>query len=226
MVPKTRVLLVELKGRKSQSFAHELTAKGYEVALARTGRKAAETLASFEPNVLVVDTTFSPWAGEFVCHTVRSLVPGVPMIYIGAAGRPQPPWLRADVFLRQPFTIRKLINRIQRLLPSADGPTLQVGQLTLHVEKRSLHRNKREHRLTPKQAHLLEVLMRHPGELITRRELMKRVWDTDYMDDTRTLDVHIRWVREAAEADPSKPRYIKTVRGKGYQFAIPPTETA
>ena len=80
---------------------------------------------------------------------------------------------------------------------------------------------KGERRLTPKLAHLLAQFMRHPHQVLTRRELMRRVWHTDYIGDTRTLDVHIRWVREIIEEKPAKPQFLKTVRGKGYILAIP-----
>jgi DNA-binding response OmpR family regulator len=224
MAPQVQILLVELKRREPRSFARDLRDKGYDVATAKTGRQAREILASYRPDVIVMDTTDYPSSGVFVCHMLRTLTSGTPLIYVRAAGRQPPLSIRADIYLEQPFTTRKLVNRINRLLPSVDGPTFRAGPLTLSVDKRSLHRNNREHRLTPKQAHLLEVLMRHSGRVISRRELMKRVWDTDFMDDTRTLDVHIRWVREAVESNPSRPRYIRTVRGRGYQFAIPPEE--
>ena len=156
----------------------------------------------------------------------RMMSSGAPLIYISAARNTPPPSIRADISLNHPFTIRKLLNRINQLLPSVDSLIFQVGPLTLNVDKRSLLKNHRERRLTPKQAHLLEVLMRHPGQVVPRSELMQRVWETDFLDDTRTLDVHIRWVREAVEDNPSKPRYITTVRGKGYQFAIPEEEAS
>ena len=76
-------------------------------------------------------------------------------------------------------------------------------------------------RLTPRQAQLLEVFMRHPGQTLTREFLMRTVWNTNYMGDTRTLDVHVRWIRERIEKDPSSPRYLRTVRGVGYRFGVP-----
>jgi DNA-binding response OmpR family regulator len=152
---------------------------------------------------------------------VRTIAPGVPLIYISAAGKSLPPAIRTDASLTHPFTIRKLINRLNRLLASRDGPTYRAGPLTLYVTKRAVLANRRERRLTPKQTQLLAALMQRPGEVISRRELIRTVWDTEFMGDTRTLDVHIRWVREAIEDNPSKPRYITTVRGKGYRFSIP-----
>jgi DNA-binding response OmpR family regulator len=219
------ILLIEGRGGASHSFAPALRSKDYEVTIARTGRRARHMLTRFRPDVIVMDTSHSRSNGVRICTMLRTAAPRVPLIYISPSDRPRPTTLRADIFLVQPFTVRKLVNRIKRLLPSAEGPVLESGPLSLNTEKRSLNRNHRDHRLTPKQAHLLEVLMRHPGQVLSRRHLMKTVWQTDFMDDTRTLDVHIRWVREAIEENPSKPRYLITIRGKGYRFAIPADES-
>lgn len=218
------ILLVEGRGGVSQSFAPALKSKGYDVTVARTGRRARYLLTRFRPDVIVVDTSRSPSNGVRTCKLLRTTAPRIPLIYIAPPDRPRPPSLRADICIALPFTIRKLVNRVKRLLPSAEGPVLEAGPLALNTEKRSLCRNHREHRLTPKQADLLKVLMSHPGQVLSREQLMKTVWQTDFMDDTRTLDVHIRWVREAIEHNPSKPRYLVTIRGKGYRFAIPPDE--
>ena len=224
MVAEAHILLVELRRGKAHSFGPELLKKGHSVIIAKTGRKAKETLSSFKPHVIVLDTAFSSTNGARTCTMLRATAPRIPLIYICEAGRVPPPSIRAEITLVHPFTIRKLSNRINRLLPSTDSPTLQAGPITLILDKRSLVKNQREHRLTPKQAQLLELFMQRPGQVISRRELMNVVWETDFMDDTRTLDVHIRWVREAIEDNPSKPRYLTTIRGKGYKFAIPAEE--
>jgi DNA-binding response OmpR family regulator len=218
------ILLVEGRGGVSHSFAPALRSKDYEVTVARTGRRARYLLTRFRPDVIVIDTSRSPSSGVRTCQLLRTTAPRVPLIYVCPADRPRPTALRADIILALPFTIRKLVNRIKRLLPSAEGPVLEAGPLALNTEKRSISRNHRDHRLTPKQSQLLEVLMSHPGQVLSRQWLMKTVWETDFMDDTRTLDVHVRWVREAIEENPSKPRYLVTIRGKGYRFAVPPDE--
>jgi len=96
-----------------------------------------------------------------------------------------------------------------------------VGDVALNLEQRCVVRGNRETHLTPKQAHLLEILMRHPGEILSRAFLMKQVWDTDYLGDTRTLDVHVHWVRNAIEQDPRSPVYLRTIRRIGYRFEPP-----
>jgi DNA-binding response OmpR family regulator len=221
MAALAKILLIEGKGKNVRSFRRELEEKGFQVAVVHSGRKAQDVLASFRPAVVIMDSSNYPSSGVRICKTIRLMASRVPLIYIAAAGKPPPSSIRAHISLRHPFTIRKLVNRVNQCLPSSDGLTLHAGPLTLNVDKRSLHKNQREHRLTPKQAQLLEVLMRHPGQVLRRSELMRKVWETDFLDDTRTLDVHIRWVREAVEDNPSKPRFITTIRGKGYKFAIP-----
>lgn len=98
--------------------------------------------------------------------------------------------------------------------------TLAVGGLTLDLEARQVKTQRGSHRLTPKECRLLEVLMLHPGKVLTRKLLMKEVWETDFLDDTRTLDVHICWLRKKIEENPRRPRYIRTVRGTGYRFGV------
>jgi len=126
----------------------------------------------------------------------------------------------ADLVLARPFTGRKLLNRIVRMLPDSVGDVLRVGDFTLNPDSRSLRVGKTEYHLTPMKAHLLEVFMRHPGEVLSREFLMKQVWHTDYLGDTRTVEVHIRWLREIIEADANHPVYLQTIRGVGYRLNI------
>ncbi|MBN1317361.1 MAG: response regulator transcription factor [Anaerolineales bacterium] len=223
MVFHPHILLIEGSGSSTQSLGPELVNKEYRVTITKTGREAIDILSSLNPAIIILDTRFTRTNGARVFKMLRSTATGVPLIYISPSTRPTPPSIRAEVSLKPPFTIRKLTNRIERLLPSENGPVFQAGPLTLYIDKRTLQKNNRERRLTPKQAQLLEIFMRNPGEIISRRHLMKTVWETDFMDDTRTLDVHIRWVREAIEDNPSRPRILTTVRGKGYLFSVPLT---
>ena len=120
--------------------------------------------------------------------------------------------------LKLPFTIRKLLNRITPLLPGDGQHMLHLGHIRLDLERKRVRCQGREARLTPRLTHLLEVLMQHAGEVVERQQLFKEVWETDYTVDTRTLDVHISWLREALEEDPRHPQYLKTIRGLGYRL--------
>ncbi len=126
--------------------------------------------------------------------------------------------------LRMPFTPRKVLNRVKKAVGCLLGNVITVGDLSLNIDQRCVSRGDTVHRLTPRQAKLLEVFMRHAGKTLTRKFLMETVWETDYMGDTRTLDVHVRWIRERIEVKPGSPRYLRTVRGIGYRFGLPSDE--
>jgi DNA-binding response OmpR family regulator len=161
--------------------------------------------------------------GARTCRRLKKNREDLPIIHVRAAGEPEDLEAEADVYLEQPFTPRKLLNRVKDLLPidHAIEETVRYGHISLYLSKKSVDAGQGENRLTPKLTHLLEQFMRHPRQVLTRRELMQRVWKTDYIGDTRTLDVHIRWVREHIEQNPAKPKFLKTVRGKGYILSIP-----
>jgi len=154
---------------------------------------------------------------------MRDTLNGVPIIHIRsdkhAVGDEKAG--PGDISLDMPFTARKLHNRVLRLLPDDSDEELSQGPVKLDLRHRVVRAHGKEKRLTPKCAGLLEQFMRHPGETLDRSFLMKKVWDTDYVGDTRTLDVHVRWLRERIEEDPSSPQYLRTVRGVGYRFGVP-----
>ena len=159
---------------------------------------------------------------------LRAELGGLPIIHIRAANVPLTP-SEADVVLALPFTSRKLINRIERFsVPPVESSLLESGPFSLNLEQQTLTTPWNEKKLTPKLVTLMELFMQSRDQILGRKEIMQKVWDTDYIGDTRTLDVHIRWLRKVVEPNPRKPQYITTVRGKGYCFVIPPaaeTET-
>jgi DNA-binding response OmpR family regulator len=159
------------------------------------------------------------------CRRLRQLLVGTPIIHTRLAGAHLDDDAGADVYLMKPYTPRKVLNRVRSLLPadSYDEEVVRAGDLTFFVSKPSVSvTGTSENQLTPKQACLLEEFLRHPNQVLTRRQLMRNVWQTDYVGDTRTLDVHIRWVREAIEENPSQPKRLITVRGVGYILQVPP----
>jgi DNA-binding response OmpR family regulator len=127
----------------------------------------------------------------------------------------------ANVYLAQPFTSRKLINRVVRMLPGDERYTLEAGPIKLNLAQGKVRCLKKETRLTPKLTKLLELFIQNPGRLMMRKTLIRKVWHTDYTGDTRTLDVHMSWLRQAIEPDPTRPRFIKTIRGMGYRLDLP-----
>jgi DNA-binding response OmpR family regulator len=209
------------------SLGPSLEKRGYIVSAVRSRKKALEQVGTDKPDLIVVDATSPRLDGGRTCQALRQKVGEVPIILISEGGSGSGR-AEADFHLTAPFTFRKLANRIKRAVQSSEqsGETLQVGGLILNLDRRSVTRGKKKHQLTPKECNLLETFMRNPGKVLSRKFLMKNVWDTDYLGDTRTLDVHVRWIREKIEENPSSPVYLCTVRGVGYRFEVPEPEPA
>lgn len=160
-------------------------------------------------------------SGSRMSRTARASLDGVPIILISPSGTQPDPGNGSSVTLVQPFTPRKLVNRVIRLLPGDERYVLKAGPVKLNLAQRKVRVNGKEARLTPKQAKLLELFMHNPGKLLTRKKLIREIWLTDYTGDTRTLDVHMSWLRHAIERDPSAPEFLHTIRGMGYRFDLP-----
>ncbi len=170
------------------------------------------------PDVVVVDAASMRTSGRRICQSIRQFAETLPIVLVieqAAEGEEKPD---ADVVLVQPFTLQKLVNRIRPLLPAEHSHLITAGALQLHPEQRWVRVQGRQVALTPRLVMLLKILMEHPGEVIGREELFRQVWETEYTGDTRTLDVHVSWLRQAVEENPRRPRYIKTVRGMGYRL--------
>lgn len=220
---KAVILLVEGKRAGQNTAVSALKKAGHTFTLCNTGNEAIKTLSNFTPHLIIFNAATMRTNGSRICRRIKRNDEALPIIHIRAAGETKDLTAEADVYLEQPFTPRKLLNRVRDLLPIdyANEEIVRYGHITLFLSKKAVDvSGKGESRITPKLAHLLEQFMRHPCQVLTRRELMQRVWKTDYIGDTRTLDVHIRWAREHIEENPAKPRFLKTVRGKGYILNI------
>ncbi len=218
-----RVLIVERGHAQQPSYADALK-KRYEVIMASSGKQAIEIAAAQSPRVVILDAISMRTPGARICQQLRDHIAHTPLIHLHPGQKIEVESC-ADVVFFQPFTSRKLVNAIERLLGEADTPTpngiLSVGPFTLNAERKILLFNGQEQPLTPKLVQLVAVFLQNPGETLDRKRLMEQVWNTDYMGDTRTLDVHVRWIRRAIEADPGKPMFLKTVRGIGYRLDLP-----
>jgi DNA-binding response OmpR family regulator len=216
------ILLIEGRAAGENSFAPILQAKGYRTVVVHSGREALQKLRGEGPGLVILDSCSLRSPGTRIIQALRRKGRETPLILVRPERRraaAAPDALDVDAVLVYPFTPRKLLNHVARLAPDDGAEELTVGDLRLNLEQRCVRTPRRErHLLTPKQVKLLEVFMRKPGEVLSRSYLMKHVWNTDYLGDTRILDVHIRWVREIIEENPSRPRYLITVRGTGYRF--------
>ncbi len=219
-----RVLVIERNQVQNPSFSEALK-KRYEVFTAPSGRKGLALAGEFSPGVIVLDAISMRTPGDRVCQLLREHLPTTPLVHL-FPGDKRKAQSCAEVVLTHPFTARKLINSIERLLQKQMAPqtgsveAVVCGPFALDMSRRVLRFQGQETALTPKLAQLIEIFMRHPGQTLDRKMLMSQVWNTDYLGDTRTLDVHIRYIRQAVESDPSKPVYFKTVRGIGYRLEI------
>ena len=216
------ILLIEKQSSRAPTFEAALERKGYHLAVVPTGSGALGWAKDATPVMVILNAASLGSSGVRICAQVTEAV-SAPVIHILAEDAPRLDHNEAtcDVRLRLPFTARKLVNRIKRLLPVGDEELVRLAGIELATGSSVVRVHGRETRLTPKAASLLELFLQHPGETLERSFLMRQVWDTAYVGDTRTLDVHVRWVRQAIEPDPGSPTFIRTVRGKGYRFDDP-----
>jgi DNA-binding response OmpR family regulator len=213
-----RILWIEGKRADSPSFIPTLRKKDYWVETFATGSAAMDRLMEFDPDLIVINAASMRTSGKRICHEIHEKASETPIVLILDASQETPVDTQAKVVLKLPFTTRKLLNRIQPLLPGDGEDMLHVGNIRLDLERKRVRCQGRETRLTPRLTRLLEILMQHPGEVIERERLFQEVWSTHYTEDTRTLDVHISWLRQAIEEDARNPRFIRTIRGVGYRL--------
>jgi DNA-binding response OmpR family regulator len=215
-----RILWIEGKRAEGPSFIPNLRRKGYAVEVVSTGNAALDRVVRLDPDLAVVNAASMRTSGKRICRSLRERMNGLPIVLIAGEEQPTPIDACANVVLSLPFTSRKLLNSIVPLLPGNGGHMLHVGPIRLDLEHKRVRCQGREARLTPRLMTILRILMQHPGELLDRAVLFRQVWDTEYTGDTRTLDVHISWLRHALEEDPRNPQFLKTIRGVGYRLDI------
>jgi two-component system, OmpR family, phosphate regulon response regulator PhoB len=220
------ILLLEGRRAGASSLAPALAQhRNLGVTVVHTASAARASLAECSFDLIVYDASTMRTSGVRTCQRLKAASSGLPIIHCRSNDISFDHQIGADVYLLRPFTARKLTNRIRSLLPANDltEPIVRAGCLTFFPLKRSVDvAGKGEHRLTPKLASMLEQFLRHPNEVMGRERLMKSVWKTSYVGDTRTLDVHVRWMREIIEDDPASPTLLRTIRGVGYIFSVPP----
>jgi DNA-binding response OmpR family regulator len=217
---KARILLIERKKPAHPSFKGGLIKKDFQVESVFSIKMALMHLKENTPDLVLIDAASMQTSGRRICQSVREHTDGIPVVLVVDQNADKPNKAGAHVTLVWPFTLQKLLNRIKPYLPSDQKNLLEVGPLKLDTEQRWVRCEGKQARLTPRLVTLLKTLMEHPGEVVERNNLFRIVWDTAYTADTRTLDVHVSWLREALEDDPRHPRFIKTVRGVGYRLDL------
>ena len=212
------ILLVEGRKPAAQRLTPILEEQGFLVLAAHTKREAWSKVQEDSPSAIILDTPSMRFSEQRFCLALREGGYDVPVLMLLPDGAEAAATSDIRSSLRYPFSPKQLIGRVNRLLPDPDDEILSVAGVVFYVTQHCVVCSGRETHLTPKQARLLDTFMRHPGEVLTRAYLMKQVWDTEYLGDTRTLDVHIHWLRKAIEGDPKSPSRICTVRRQGYCF--------
>ena len=223
----TRVLVVEDEESYSDALSYMLRKEGFEVAVAPTGTVALETFDRTGADLVLLDLMLPGLSGTEVCRTLRQKS-NVPVIMLTAKDSEIDKVvgleLGADDYVTKPFSSRELVARIRAVLrrrgedevvlPAA----LEAGPVRMDVERHVVTVRGDHVQLPLTEFELLEVLLRNAGRVLTRMQLIDRVWGADYVGDTKTLDVHVKRLRAKIEEDPGTPRYIVTVRGLGYKF--------
>lgn len=214
------IMVIEGRHAEAPSFAADLQKKGFDVQIVQNGGQALARLQEVSPSVMVINAPTLRSTGLRICQALREQDTKLPIILIVEKNNELAIKNAADVVIALPFTVQKLVNRIKPLLPGDGKNVLHVGPIRLDLEKRRVRCLGKSTRLTPRLVTLLSMLMEKHGEVVEREPLFKTVWDTNYTGDTRTLDVHISWLRRAIEVDPNNPKFLKTIRGVGYRLDI------
>jgi DNA-binding response OmpR family regulator len=216
---KTTLLVIEGRHAEIPSFAADLQKKGFDVVSAQNGSEAVSKLKQTNPSLVVVNAPSLRSTGIRICLSIRKKDSKVPIILIVENEKLVDKEL-ADSVLSLPFTVQKLVNRIKALMPGDGDNMVSIGPIRLDVENRRVRSLGKNTKLTPRLITLLQILMDKHGEVVEREALFKKVWETNYTGDTRTLDVHISWLRRAIELDPDNPKFLKTIRGVGYRLDV------
>jgi len=225
----TRILVVEDEESFSEALAYLLGKEGFEVVVADTGTAAVELFDKHGSDLVLLDLMLPGLSGTEVCRQLRTRS-SVPIIMLTAKDAEIDKVvgleLGADDYVTKPYSSRELIARIRAVLRRhgdlgeivEDNGSLVAGPVRMDVDRHQVSVNNTSIALPLKEFELLEFLMRNSGRVLTRMQLIDRVWGSDYVGDTKTLDVHIKRLRAKIEVDPANPVFIQTVRGLGYKL--------
>jgi len=223
----TRILVVEDEESFSDPLSYLLRREGYEVAVADDGPAALDEFDRNGADLVLLDLMLPGLPGTEVCRQLRARG-NVPVIMLTAKDSEIDKVvgleLGADDYVTKPYSSRELVARVRAVLRRGTEPevlvpaAVEVGPVRMDVERHVVTVNNATVNLPLKEFELLEILLRNAGRVLTRMQLIDRVWGSDYVGDTKTLDVHVKRLRSKIEPDPANPRFLVTVRGLGYKF--------
>ena len=227
------ILVVEDDATLRETLVDALEVEGFRIVSAADGRDALVRFRADKPDLVLLDLMLPELSGIEVCRIIRA-ESGVPIVMLTAKDSELDKVvgleLGADDYVTKPFSLRELSARIRALFrrteqvaaPDAAGANVvDLGRVQVDLAGHRLLRDGEAVAIKPKAFELLAFLLRHPGQAFTRDQLLERVWGYDYAGETRTVDVHVHWLRSTLEDDAAAPRFIHTVRGVGYVFRRP-----
>lgn len=231
---RTTILLVEDDPSLREALEYNLDKEGYRVLSAPDGKQAVELALMEKPDLIVLDIMLPELDGFEVCRILRKEM-DTPVLMLTARSDEVDKIvgleIGADDYLTKPFSIRELLARIKALLrrsaiagtasgpkPTQEAAVLTAGRISMDLSGHKVSLNGAAVYLNPKEFDMLAFLVKNKGLVLSRSHILQTIWGYDYEGDTRTVDVHVRWLRKKIEDDPSQPRHIVTVRGVGYKF--------
>lgn len=227
MIQQT-ILVVDDEEHILELIKFNLKKNGYYVITATNGIDALKAVKEHIPQLVLLDLMLPGMDGYEVCKEIRkeSLLCNIPIIMITAKGEEVDKILGlelgADDYITKPFSVRELLARVKALLRRAvmsyEDKSISFGEIYVNFDKHEVTKNQEKIELTLKEFELFEMLCKNKGRVITREVLLEKIWGYEYVGETRTVDVHIRHLRQKIEEDDKKPKYIQTVRGIGYRF--------
>jgi two-component system response regulator RegX3 len=225
---KYRILVVEDESAISEPLAESLEREGFDADVAPTLAAARDAFQRQRPDLVLLDVMLPDGDGRDLAREIRR-ESDVPIIMLTARGeeidRVLGLELGADDYVVKPFSMRELTARIRAIMRRGRGAErrgpIEIGDLVLDPSSRTLTKAAQPVELAAKEFDLLHLLMANAGDVLKREQIMDEVWDPHWFGPTKTLDVHISWLRKKIEDDPSKPRYITTIRGVGFRFLAP-----
>jgi two-component system response regulator RegX3 len=225
---KPRVLVVEDEEAISEPLAEYLAREGFDAEVAPTLERATTSFMASAPDFVLLDVMLPDGDGRDLAREIRK-TSDVPIVMLTARGeeidRILGLELGADDYVVKPFSARELVARLRAIQrrgrPIGRRGAITVGEITIDPGARTCAKGEDTVELAAKEFDLLHMLMAHAGTVLKREEIMDEVWDPHWFGPTKTLDVHISWLRKKIEDDPGDPRYITTVRGVGFRFAAP-----
>lgn len=227
---KEHVLIVDDEPNILELVKFNLEREGYRVTTVENGREALDRVKASPPDLVILDIMLPGMDGLEVCRNMQKeeRTRNIPIIMLTARAEEMDKVLGlelgADDYLTKPFSPRELVARVKARLRRLNGEdkkaenVIQIGEITIDSDKFCVYAGGIKQDFTPKEFELLKVLAKNPGRVITREHLLEKIWGYDYMGDTRTVDVHIRHIRQKLEENVGLPKYIETIRGIGYKF--------